>query len=104
MSFSPRQSWMARRAGSPERLDRDGHYMCDCSHEERTMITALLIIFGSAASAIVCSWGYFRRYTIARPPIGVVNGWDVAMMIGAIVLVPYLYLALPRWLVASMLA
>ena len=48
--------------------------------------------------------GYFRRYAVTRPPIGVFNLWDIAIMIGGIVLVPYLYLLLPIWLVASLLA
>jgi hypothetical protein len=49
------------------------------------------------------SWFYFRRYAITRPPIGVLNLWDVTIMIGGIVLVPYLYLGLPLWLVAGMI-
>src|SRR6266487_233055 len=67
------------------------------------MTVALLVILSHTAAAIVLSWGYFRRYTITRPPIGVFNLWDIAIMIGGIVLVPYLYLALPYWLVAGLL-
>jgi hypothetical protein len=50
------------------------------------------------------SWAYFRRYQLARPPIGVMSLGDVAVMIGATVVVPYLYLALPVWLVAGLFA
>ena len=37
----------------------------------------------------------FRRYPITRPPIGVLNLGDIACMLGAIVLAPYLDLPLP---------
>jgi hypothetical protein len=46
----------------------------------------------------------FRRCAIARPPIGVINLWDVAFLLAAIVVVPYLYLGLPSWLVMILLA
>jgi hypothetical protein len=68
------------------------------------MREALFVILGHAAVALLLSWIYFRRYPIARPPIGVFNLRDVALMISGIVLVPYLYLALPSWLVAGLLA
>jgi hypothetical protein len=62
------------------------------------------IVFGLAASAVLLGWAYFRRYELQRPPIGVFNLGDVVAMIGAIVLIPYLYLALPLWLVAGIFA
>lgn len=68
------------------------------------MLTALLVILAHVAAALVLSWAYFRRCRIARPPIGVLNLRDVALMVGGIVVVPYLYLALPRWLIAGLLA
>ena len=68
------------------------------------MTVALLVILGHTAAAILLGWGYFRRYAITRPPIGVFNLWDITIMIGGIILVPYLYLVLPIWLVASLLA
>ena len=68
------------------------------------MIGATLGVMGLAAAAVLLSWGYFRRYRMSRPPIGVVDLGDVAFMIGGIVLVPYLYLALPAWLVGGVLA
>jgi hypothetical protein len=52
----------------------------------------------------VLGWGCFRRYQITRPPLGVLNLWDVGLMVGAIIVVPYLYLALPAWLAAGLLA
>ncbi len=64
---------------------------------------AFCVILAHALAALFGSWGYFRRYTITRPPIGVFNLWDIAVMLVGIVLVPYLYLALPLWLVAGLL-
>ena len=63
------------------------------------MMIALVVILCHIAAALLLSWVYFRRYTVSRPPIGVFNLWDIAVMIGGIVLVPYLYLVLPIWLV-----
>ena len=68
------------------------------------MMVALLVILSHTAAAILLSWGYFRRYAVTRPPIGVFNLWDIAIMLGGIVVMPYLYLILPSWLVVSLLA
>jgi hypothetical protein len=68
------------------------------------MIVALCVILIHTTTAILLGWGYFRRYTVTRPPIGVFNIWDIMVMMGGIILVPYLYLLLPIWLVASLLA
>lgn len=65
--------------------------------------TAFVVVLGYAAGAILLGWIYFRRYSITRPPIGVFNRWDIAIMIGGIVLAPYLYLALPGWIVVGLL-
>jgi hypothetical protein len=62
-----------------------------------------LVVFGHAVAAATLSWAYFRRYPVSRPPIGVINLTDVALILGGIVLIPYLYLALPAWLVAGLL-
>ena len=67
------------------------------------MIGAILILFIHAVAALGLGWLYFRRYAIQRPPIGVFNLWDVALMLGGIILIPYLYLALPRWFAAGLL-
>jgi len=68
------------------------------------MVVGLLVILSHTVAAILLGWGYFRRYAVTRPPIGVFNLWDIAIMMGGIILVPYLYLLLPIWLVASLLA
>lgn len=65
--------------------------------------TAILIILAFALSAILLSWLYFRRYRVNRPPIGVLNLHDIAFIMGSIILIPYLYLWLPEWLVVALL-
>jgi hypothetical protein len=65
---------------------------------------AFYIVLGFTAAAVLAGWGYFRRFQLARPPIGVITPGDVAVMIGATVVVPYLYLGLPLWLVAGLFA
>ena len=67
------------------------------------MLAATIIILGCAIVAVLLSWLYFRRYAIVRPPLGVFNFSDVAMMLGSIILIPYLDLALPLWVVAGLL-
>lgn len=69
-----------------------------------TTFLSMLVVLGLAAAAVLLSWFYFGRFRITRPPIGVFNLTDIAFMIGGIILVPYLYLVLPIWLVAGLLA
>jgi hypothetical protein len=59
------------------------------------LLHVLLVLF--------LSWLYFRRYQVTRPPIGVFSLGDVAFMLGGIVLIPYLYLSLPRWIIGGLL-
>jgi hypothetical protein len=68
------------------------------------LYSSFYVVLGFAASAVVLGWVYFRRYQVTRPPVGVIGLGDVAVMIGAIVSVPYLYLALPLWLVVGIFA
>ena len=65
--------------------------------------SAFYVVVAYAAGAVLLAWLYFRRFRVTRPPIGVFNLRDVVLMIGAIVLVPYLYLAVPPWLEATLL-
>jgi hypothetical protein len=67
------------------------------------MILQYLTVFGAAASAVVLSMLYFRRFQVTRPPIGVFNLRDVVILLGAIGVVPYLYLVLPQVVVATLL-
>jgi hypothetical protein len=52
---------------------------------------------------LIAGWFYFRRYTLTRPPIGVLTLGDVLFMLVSIVLVPYLYLVVPNWLLVGLL-
>jgi hypothetical protein len=54
-------------------------------------------------TALLLSWLYFRHYPLKRPPIGVFNLWDIALILIGVLCVPYLYLLLPRWGVAGLL-
>jgi hypothetical protein len=67
------------------------------------MIAGIAIVFAHAAAAVLLGWAYFRRARMPRPPLGVLNRSDVLLMMVAIILVPYVYLALPRWLVGALL-
>jgi hypothetical protein len=68
------------------------------------MLGAFAVVLGCAGGAVLLAWRYFARYRLARPPIGVFSRGDVACLLGAVVVVPYLYLWLPLWLVAGLLA
>lgn len=65
---------------------------------------AAVVVFALGTSAILLGLAYFRRCRMTRPPLGVMTLGDVAFMLGAIILIPYLYLRLPGWLVAGLLA
>jgi hypothetical protein len=67
------------------------------------MVLASFVVLFHVAASVILAWLYFRRYTMTRPPIGVFNLGDVAVMIGMVVLVPFLYLWLPLWIVAGLL-
>jgi hypothetical protein len=59
------------------------------------LLTAVTVLLGMA---------YFRRYRLSRPPLGVMTLGDVVALLVGVILIPYLYLALPGWLVAAILA
>lgn len=62
-----------------------------------------IIVFAGGTVAAWLSWLYFRRWTITRPPIGVFNLRDVAVLMTAIAVIPYVYLELPLIVVAGVL-
>jgi hypothetical protein len=68
------------------------------------MFQAAFVILVDTAVAVLIGWLYFRRYSMIRPPIGVFNLGDVAILIGSVIPVPFLYLLLPVWVVAGLLA
>jgi hypothetical protein len=59
------------------------------------MTLSYFIVLGHAVGAVVGASVFFRRFEMTRPPIGVFNRRDVYIVLGGIVLVPYVYLALP---------
>ena len=63
----------------------------------------LVIVLAGGALAAGLGWRYFRRYAITRPPIGVFNLRDVAVLMTAIAVIPYVYLELPLLVVAGLL-
>jgi hypothetical protein len=67
-------------------------------------LIAVLTMLLFALAAMGLSWLYFRRYRLNRPPIGVINLYDIVILMGGIVAVPYLYLWVPPWLVVGLLA
>jgi hypothetical protein len=67
------------------------------------MEMSLLIVLACAASAPLLGWYYDARYMLARPPLGVINGWDICTLIMAIIMAPVLYLSVPRPLAATLL-
>jgi hypothetical protein len=68
------------------------------------MLLASFVVLSHVTAAVILAWLYFRRHAMTRPPIGVFNLGDVAVMIGMVILVPFLYLWLPLWAVAGLLA
>jgi hypothetical protein len=68
------------------------------------MLLAELLVLGHTAAVLGLGWLYFGRYTLNRPPIGVFGLADVGFLLGGILVVPLLYLLLPLWAVAGLLA
>ncbi|MET9451788.1 hypothetical protein [Streptomyces cinerochromogenes] len=67
--------------------------------------TAFFVLVTLAVALTVCfaSLAYFRRVTLPRPAVGVLNGNDMVIMMGFVVVLPVLYLALPGWLLPPVL-
>jgi hypothetical protein len=47
---------------------------------------------------------YFRKVRQERPPIGTFNGRDIAVLLVLIIVLPFLYAALPGWAITAVLA
>src|SRR5947208_512363 len=67
------------------------------------MSPASAVVLGTAMLALVLAWGYFRRYAISRPPLGVLSIGDVVALMAGVLLMPYLYLAIPTGVAAAIL-
>ena len=50
------------------------------------MHAAYYVVMAYVVGSALLGWLYFRRYRITRPPIGVFNLKDVALMLGAMCL------------------
>jgi hypothetical protein len=59
------------------------------------MLTSLAVVLAFAVSTALGGAVYFRRVRVNRPPIGVVNLRDAVILVGVLMVMPYLYLALP---------
>ena len=66
-------------------------------------LSSILVVLGGTLLAVLGGRQYLRRVRIDRPPIGVFNVRDLTFMFVMLVLLPPLYLHLPRWLVAAFL-
>jgi hypothetical protein len=64
---------------------------------------SFFVVLGCVACAVAASWAYYRHYQLSRVPLGVINLTDIVVMIVAIIVVPFLYMMLPVWLVAAIL-
>jgi hypothetical protein len=62
------------------------------------------VVLGCVTAALLIAYGCFHRFRLPRPPVGVINLGDVAIILGGVVAMPFLYLALPAWLVVALLA
>lgn len=62
------------------------------------------VVWGLALVAIGASWGYFRTWSMIRPPLGTVDLGDITMTLLFVMVLPVLYLWLPGPLVVTMLA
>jgi hypothetical protein len=67
------------------------------------MTLSYFLVLGHAVAAVVGASLFFRRYEMTRPPIGVFNRRDVYIVLAGIVLMPYVYLALPLGVVTIVL-
>jgi hypothetical protein len=59
------------------------------------MAWSSVVVVGSSALTLAIAWYVLGRARLPRPPLGVMSLGDVAVMLLAIVLLPFLYLALP---------
>jgi hypothetical protein len=64
---------------------------------------ALCVSLVSAGSVCACALFYLRRVRLERPPIGVFNGRDIAVLFFFLSTIPLFYLTLPRWLLTAFL-
>lgn len=66
-------------------------------------LSSMLALDAAIILVLSTAWLYFRRVRVERPPVGVFNLRDITFTFVVLVVIPPLYLELPRWLVASIL-
>jgi hypothetical protein len=66
---------------------------------EASAVVVLTLCLGTMLSG----WWIFQHVRLERPPLGTISLADVGIMIGAVVLVPLLYLALPSFMISGLL-
>src|SRR5437879_2482876 len=55
------------------------------------------IVLGWSVLAVGMTYAYFRRFSMQRPPIGVMNRTDSLVIVATIIVAPFVYLMLPLW-------
>lgn len=68
-------------------------------------LATMSLICGILSGLLVggVAWFYFRRVKIERPAIGVFNRRDVLVLFSLLLVVPLIYLNLPRWMTTTFL-
>lgn len=61
------------------------------------------VVLGGALLTSVCALLYFQRVRLERPPLGVFNPRDIAMLLFFILVLPFLYLILPSEVLTGLL-
>ena len=62
-----------------------------------------IIVLGGALLTSACALLYFRRVRLERPPLGVFNPRDIAVLLFFILALPFLYLILPTVVLTGLL-
>ncbi|MFB4268022.1 hypothetical protein [Nonomuraea sp. GTA35] len=65
------------------------------------MIPNVLALYALVALTVALTVGYLGRYVIPRPPVGRMVGADIAVMVTALVVMPFAYLHVPVGVVVS---
>jgi hypothetical protein len=66
-------------------------------------LVELAVTLAGALAVSGCALLYFRRVRMERPPVGTFNGRDIGILLGFIIALPFLYAALPGWVLTCFL-
>lgn len=69
---------------------------------QQTLIDVGVAMAGAVLACALAMY-YFRRVQIERPPIGTFNFRDITILLTVILLLPFLYAALPAWAITCFL-